>query len=194
MNNNLICVLFFFVLFYSRLVKNYQPKKKEEEDYEFTSWQSFRNVLKEIGDLAGQREIVSETLQSQILQGITLLAKTLRDERKKCLTEGTNLTTNLTAQIAALDRAKKNYEKSFRDAEKALENYQKADADFNLSRAEVEKHKHTMTLKCQQSDDSKNEYANQLQKTNKLQQTHYETALPDVRTHKCFFNSWPNLF
>lgn len=37
-----------------------------------------------------------------------------------------------------------------------------------------------MTMKCQHSDDAKNEYANQLQKTNKLQQTHYDMALPDV--------------
>jgi hypothetical protein len=35
-------------------------------------------------------------------------------------------------------------------------------------------------MKCGQSDDAKNEYANQLQKTNKLQQTFYETALPEV--------------
>jgi hypothetical protein len=37
-----------------------------------------------------------------------------------------------------------------------------------------------MSMKCGQSDDAKNEYANQLQKTNKLQQTFYETALPEV--------------
>lgn len=37
-----------------------------------------------------------------------------------------------------------------------------------------------MTVKCSQSDDAKNEYANQLQKTNKMQQTHYEKSLPEV--------------
>ncbi|XP_059615468.1 formin-binding protein 1-like isoform X11 [Phlebotomus argentipes] len=163
-----------------RLVKNYQPKKKEEEDYEYTSWQAFRNVLKEIGDLAGQREIVAETLQAKVIHGISLLSKNLRDDRKKSLTEGAQLTHTLTNQIAALERAKRNYDKSYRDAEKSIENYQKADADLNLSRADVEKHKHNMTMKCQQSDDSKNEYANQLQKSNKLQQTHYETSLPEV--------------
>lgn len=104
----------------------------------------------------------------------------MREERKKTLTEGSNLTQNLTAQVLALDRAKKNYEKAYRDSEKALENYQRADADLNLSRAEVEKQRHNMTIKSQQSDDAKNEYANQLQKTNKLQQQHYESALPDV--------------
>ncbi|XP_037038980.1 formin-binding protein 1-like isoform X3 [Bradysia coprophila] len=163
-----------------RLVKNYQPKKKEEDDNEFTSYQAFKNVLKEIGDLAGQREVVAESLQIQVSNAITLLSKNLREERKKTLTEGSNLTQNLTAQVLALDRAKKNYEKAYRDSEKALENYQRADADLNLSRAEVEKQRHNMTIKSQQSDDAKNEYANQLQKTNKLQQQHYESALPDV--------------
>lgn len=103
----------------------------------FTSFHAFKNVLKETSDLAGQREIVAENLQSQVIQGIYLLSKTLRDDRKKLLQEGATLQQNLNSQIAALDRAKKNYEKAFRDAEKAVENYQKADADLNLSRAEV---------------------------------------------------------
>lgn len=164
-----------------RLVKNYQPKKsKEDEENEFSSFQAFKCILKEVADLAGQREVVAENLQLQVLQGITLLAKNLRDERKKSLNEGMNLTQNLNGQIASLDRAKRNYEKAFREAEKSIDAYQKADADFNLSRAEVEKQRNNMNIRCGQSEDAKNEYANQLQKTNKLQQTHFETSLPEV--------------
>nr|XP_032290799.1 formin-binding protein 1-like isoform X10 [Drosophila virilis] len=163
-----------------RLVKNYQPKKKEEEDNEFTSRQAFRNLLKEVGDLAGQREVVSETLQLQIIQGVTLLSKTLREDRKKCLNDGTMLQQALSAQLSSLERAKRNYDKAYRDSEKAVENYKKADMDFNLSRAEVERYKNIMTSKIQQSDDAKNEYANQLQKTNNLQQQHYGILLPAV--------------
>lgn len=44
----------------------------------------------------------------------------------------------------------------------------------------MEKQRHNMTLKCAQSDDAKNEYANQLQKSNKLQNSHYNTSLPSV--------------
>lgn len=163
-----------------RLVKNYQPKKKDEEDYEFTSWQAFRNVLNEISDLASQHEVIAESLQIQVVNAITLLTKNLRDERKKALSEGTNLQQILATQFSSLDRAKRIYERSYRDSEKAVENFHRADADLNLSRAEVEKQRHNMTIKNQQSDDTKNEYANQLQKTNKLQQTHYEANLPEV--------------
>ncbi|XP_055620883.1 formin-binding protein 1-like isoform X2 [Toxorhynchites rutilus septentrionalis] len=164
-----------------RLVKNYQPKKsKEDEENEFSSFQAFKSVLKEVADLAGQREVVAENLQMQVLQGITLLAKNLRDERKKSLNEGAVLTQNLNGQMGSLDRAKRNYEKAYREAEKSIESYQKADADLNLSRAEVEKQRNNMNIRCGQAEDAKNEYANQLQKTNKLQQTHFELSLPEV--------------
>lgn len=36
-------------------------------------------------------------------------------------------------------QAKRKYEKAHYDSERALDNYRKADADINLSRAEVEK-------------------------------------------------------
>lgn len=156
-------------------------------------------MLKEITDLAGQRERVAETFEEKIIHGILILAKTLKDERKvvifilcsyiyinysykfqKCLTDGQNLNNSLGNQLASLDRAKRNYEKSFRDSEKAVESYQKADADLNLSRADVERHKITMNSKIQLSDDAKNEYANQLQKTNHLQHQHFEVLMPDV--------------
>ncbi|XP_052892847.1 formin-binding protein 1-like isoform X3 [Anopheles moucheti] len=164
-----------------RLVKNYQPKKnKEDEENEFSSLIAFKNVLKEVADLAGQREVVAENLQNQVLQGIMLLAKNLRDERKKALNQGAGLTQSLHTQIGTLDRAKRSYEKAFREAEKAIEGYHKADADFHLSRADVEKQRVNMNIRNSQSEDAKSEYANQLQITNKQQQQHYQIALPEV--------------
>jgi len=99
---------------------------------------------------------------------------------QKCLSDGATLQQNLTTQLSSLDRAKRNYEKAYRDSEKAVDSYKRADMDLNLSRAEVERYKNVMTSKIQQSDDAKNEYANQLQKTNNLQQQHYSMLLPSV--------------
>lgn len=56
---------------------------------------------------------------------------------QKQLQEGNRLTQNLQAQLENLQRSKKAYDKAYRDNEKALENFQKADADLHLSRAEV---------------------------------------------------------
>lgn len=40
-----------------------------------------------------------------------------------------------------------------------------------------------MTMKTQQSEEAKTEYANQLQKTNDMQTLHYHTAMPEVFQH-----------
>jgi len=51
---------------------------------------------------------------------------------------------------------------------------------LNLSRADVEKQRINSSIKSHQCDDNKNEYAKQLQKTNELQNQHYQTLLPAV--------------
>ena len=79
-----------------------------------------------------------------------------------------------------LSKTKEKYEKAFGASERALDAYHKADADLNLSRAEVEKQRMNSTIKSQQYDDCKNEYANQLQKTNELQNKYYHHMLPSV--------------
>lgn len=96
---------------------------------------------------------------------------------KKALQEGGRLQSLLNQQLATLDRAQKNYEKAFREAERAEDAYRKADADLNLSRADVEKHRINSSIKSHQCDDNKNEYAKQLQKTNELQSQHYQVLL-----------------
>ncbi|CAG0882430.1 unnamed protein product [Cyprideis torosa] len=97
-----------------------------------------------------------------------------------CLLRGTQLQQQLSSQMAALDRAKKAYDRAFRESERAAENFYKADRDLNLSRAEVEKHRMTSIAKSQACTDAKSEYALQLNKTNELQRDHYYTKMPDV--------------
>ncbi len=94
--------------------------------------------------------------------------------------EGARLQTALNQQLNTLDRAQKNYEKAFREAERAEDAYRKADADLNLSRAEVEKQRINSSIKNHQCEDNKNEYAKQLQKTNELQGQHYQVLFHDI--------------
>ncbi|EEB15230.1 Proline-serine-threonine phosphatase-interacting protein, putative, partial [Pediculus humanus corporis] len=149
----------------------------------FTSCLAFKHVMEEVSDLAGQHEVIAENLQAQVINEVAILVKDFREERKKHLQEGAKMMANLNNQINSLDRSKKNYEKAFKEAEKALENYQRAEADFDLSRAEVEKQRINMMTKGQLCEDSKSEYANQLQKTNDLQNQHYQQLMPDVFRH-----------
>ena len=82
--------------------------------------------------------------------------------------------------MTQLNRTKEKYEKAFGASERALDAYQKADADINLSRAEVEKQRVNSTIKSQQFEDTKNEYASQLQKTNEAQEKYYNHFNPQV--------------
>lgn len=163
-----------------RLVKSYLPKKKDEDEVQFSTCKAFKMLINEVNDLAGQHEVVAENLQAQVLKELTMLVKDLRDERKKQLLEGAKLQQMLHTQIESLFRSKKAYDKAYKEAEKAVEHFQKADADFNLSRAEVEKQRTNMSYKSQVCESAKKEYADQLQRTNELQRQHYRSGLPDV--------------
>uniref|UniRef100_T1J7Q9 SH3 domain-containing protein n=1 Tax=Strigamia maritima TaxID=126957 RepID=T1J7Q9_STRMM len=163
-----------------RLVKSYHLKKKDEEENQFTYCKAFVTMMNEINDLAGQHELISENLTTYIAKEVSSLVKDFKDERKKHLQEGAKIQINLQQSIGQLDKTKKGYERAFKETEKASENFQKADADLNLSRADVEKARGFAMLKEQQHDDSKNEYASQLQKTNDLQTQHYNELMPAV--------------
>ncbi|KAL3208344.1 hypothetical protein MRX96_039229 [Rhipicephalus microplus] len=163
-----------------KLAKSYQPKKKDDEDNGYTSSKAFCLVLNEINDIAGQHELIAENLSSSINREVATLIKELKEERKRLLAEGSKLQTALQNSVTSLDKSKKYYEKMFREAEKAQEAFAKADADLQLSRADLEKAKQNSLAKNKACEDSKTDYANQLQKTNLLQQKHYSELMPKV--------------
>lgn len=162
-----------------KLVKNHQPKKKEDED-KFSSSIAFVKMLNEINDIAGQHELILETYTGQIMKEISDLVRELKEERKKHLHEAQKHQSNLQNSKYLLDKNKKSYEKSFKEAEKANDTFVKIDADINLSRADVEKARLHAQQKSRSCEDSKTDYANQLQKTNELQRVHYTDLMPNI--------------
>jgi len=165
-----------------RLSKNYLPKRKDDDECQFTATKAFKLMLNEINDLAGQHEVIAENLSTAVVSDLNQLIRSLKDDRRKHLQEGARIQAQLQVSLTALAKTKEKYEKAFGASERALESYNKADADMNLSRADVDKHRMTSNIKRQQMDDSKNEYANQLQKTNQFQKEYYSTLLPGVFT------------
>ena len=137
-------------------------------------------MLQEVTDMAGQHEVIAETITANIVKEIVMQLKELKEERKRYLQEGQRHQNSHSVSLTQLDKAKKSYEKAFKEAEKAREAYEKADADLNLSRAEVEKAKNFSFMKGQICEETKNEYANQLQKTNELQARHFKELMPKV--------------
>lgn len=137
-------------------------------------------MLQEVTDLAGQHEVVAENIMSQVVKEIAMQLKELKEERKRYLQEGQKLQNAYRLSLEQLDKTKKSYEKAFKESEKATEAFQKADADLNLSRAEVEKARQFSTMKQQICDETKIEYAKQLQNTNELQRKHFDELMPNV--------------
>jgi len=162
-----------------KLVKNFTPKKKNE-DSEFSLQTGFQRILTEVNDLAGQHESISEKLADEVAKNVLRLAAELRHERKTFLTEGDAHSKGLQVSLELLDKSKKTYEKAFKQSCTAVENFHKADADLNLSRAEVERSKNVMHNKKTICDDCKSAYAKQLESTNSLQREHYTKNIPSV--------------
>uniref|UniRef100_A0A0B7A1R0 Formin-binding protein 1-like n=1 Tax=Arion vulgaris TaxID=1028688 RepID=A0A0B7A1R0_9EUPU len=163
-----------------KMVKNFHPKKREEEDYTFTWSRAFVDMLKEVYDMAGQHEVVAENLQGAVSKNMQDLVQELKTDRKKYLLDGARLQEQLKQTYMQLEKAKRKHEKAFGESDRALDNYRKADADINLSRAEVEKYRSVMNTKTQQCEESKTEYASQLQLYNNHQNEFYSQSMPQV--------------
>ncbi|XP_078605368.1 formin-binding protein 1-like isoform X7 [Branchiostoma floridae x Branchiostoma japonicum] len=162
------------------LVKKYQPKKKDEDDYKYSTYKAFASTLNEVNDIAGQHEVIAENLLSNVVKEIASLVTQIKAEKKKHVTEGNSLESKYDSALKDLEKSKKNYEKHFREAERAQGQYEKVDNDNNVTKADVEKARVTAQQKTQTSDQCKSEYAAQLQQTNKYQSDHFSTYMPAV--------------
>ena len=69
-------------MFFRVLAKKYYPKKKEEEDYQFTYAQAFLRVLHELTDVAGQHEVVAEKFREEVVRDVATTSRDLREQRK----------------------------------------------------------------------------------------------------------------
>ncbi|XP_036039286.1 formin-binding protein 1 [Onychomys torridus] len=72
------------------LSKKYQPKKnsKEEEEYKYTACKAFLSTLNEMNDYAGQHEVISENMTSQITVDLMRYVQELKQERKSNFHDG----------------------------------------------------------------------------------------------------------
>ena len=73
-------------------MKAFLPKKKDEDEYsQFTYTRAYVALLNELGDQAGQHEVVAENLSTQVSHELGQLVKQIREDRRKNLTEGARL-------------------------------------------------------------------------------------------------------
>ena len=137
-------------------------------------------MLKEVGFQAGQHEVLAESFSKEISKGILNEAKQLREIRRKNMKESEKLVSELNSAYKAMQTSKEKFRKSYEDQEKASGAYQKADADGNVSRNEIEKLRSSAQNKTAVCDSMKHTFADQLVKTNAFRQRYYYELLPGV--------------
>ncbi|XP_053719631.1 formin-binding protein 1-like isoform X5 [Synchiropus splendidus] len=162
------------------LVKKYCPKRSKEEEPRFTSCTSFYSILNELTDYAGQREVVAEDLGHRVYGELMRYSQELKAERKHHLQEGRKAQQYLDQCWKQMDNSKRKFERDCREAEKAHMTFERLDNDANATKSEVEKAKAQFYTRTHMADESKNEYAAQLQNFNGEQWKHFNNAIPHI--------------
>ena len=80
----------------------------------FTAVKAFSKLVSETNDLAGQRELIAEYLQVDVMEPLKVLARDIAAERRKHLNEGAELLRQLRVSMETLERVKKKGEKEGR--------------------------------------------------------------------------------
>ncbi|XP_037830189.1 formin-binding protein 1-like isoform X1 [Kryptolebias marmoratus] len=162
------------------LVKKYCPKRSKEEEPRFSSCLSFYSILSELNDYTGQREVVAEELGNRVYGELMRYSQDLKAERKHHLQEGRKAQQYLDHCWKQMENSKRKFERECREAEKAQATYERLDNDINATKSEVEKAKAQLYLRTHTADESKNEYAAQLQNFNSEQWKHFNNAIPHI--------------
>ncbi|XP_014329489.1 cdc42-interacting protein 4 isoform X3 [Xiphophorus maculatus] len=162
------------------LSKKYNQKRsnKDEPDCRLSSYQSFVDILNEMNDYAGQRELIAENMIMNICIDLTKYLQELKQERKTYLLEAKKAQQSLESTYKQLDNSKKRFEREWREAERAALYAEKTDQDINATKADVEKAKQQAHMRARVAEDCKNDYAAQLQKYNKEQSQFYFNDMP----------------
>ncbi|XP_021561274.1 cdc42-interacting protein 4 isoform X2 [Neomonachus schauinslandi] len=164
------------------LVKKYLPKRlaKDDPESKFSQQQSFVQILQEVNDFAGQRELVAENLGVRVCLELAKYSQEMKQERKMHFQEGRRAQQQLESSFKQLENSKRKFERDCREAEKAAQTAERLDQDINATKADVEKAKQQAHLRSHMAEESKNEYAAQLQRFNRDQSHFYFSQMPQI--------------
>ncbi|KAJ3599726.1 hypothetical protein NHX12_033682, partial [Muraenolepis orangiensis] len=175
--------------FLERYAKFVKERLEIEQNYakqlrnlvkKFTSCLSFYSILNELNDYAGQREVVAEEMGHKVYGELMRYSLDLKAERKHHLQEGRKTQQFFEQCWKHMDISKKKFERECKEAEKSQFSYDRLDNDINATKSEVEKAKSQLYLRTHMADESKNEYAAQLQNFNAEQWKHFHTSIPHI--------------
>ncbi|XP_068444750.1 cdc42-interacting protein 4 homolog [Clinocottus analis] len=163
------------------LSKKYAKRgSKEEQDCRFSNHASLQEILNELNDYAGQRELIAENMMTGICVELTKYLQELKLERKTHLSDAKKAQQFLESSFKSLESTKKRYAKEWAEAEKAIQQSEKTESDLNATRLDVEKAKQHAHARTHTAEECRNDYAAQLQKYNKEQNFYYYSEIPQI--------------
>ncbi|KAI3353395.1 hypothetical protein L3Q82_019929 [Scortum barcoo] len=146
----------------------------------FSNHASLQEILNELNDYAGQRELIAENMMTGICVELTKYLQDLKQERKTHLLDAKKAQQNLESTFKHLESTKKRFAKEWAEAEKATQQAEKIENDLNATRLDAEKAKQHAHARTHTAEESRNDYAAQLQKYNKEQNFFYYTEIPQI--------------
>uniref|UniRef100_A0A8C2WBK5 Thyroid hormone receptor interactor 10 n=1 Tax=Cyclopterus lumpus TaxID=8103 RepID=A0A8C2WBK5_CYCLU len=163
------------------LSKKYAKRgSKEEQDCRFSNHASLQEILNELNDYAGQRELIAENMMTGICVELTKYLQDIKLERKTHLSDAKKAQQFLEGSFKNLESTKKRYAKEWAEAEKAIQQSEKTESDLNATRLDVEKAKQHAHARTHTAEECRNDYAAQLQKYNKEQNFYYYSEIPQI--------------
>uniref|UniRef100_A0A667WML9 Thyroid hormone receptor interactor 10 n=1 Tax=Myripristis murdjan TaxID=586833 RepID=A0A667WML9_9TELE len=161
------------------LTKKYAKRgSKEEQECKYSDHASFQDILNELNDYAGQRELIAENMMTGICVELTKYLQDIKQERKTHLSDAKKAQQNLESSFKHLES--KRFAKEWAEAEKATQQAEKTESDLNATKLDVEKAKQHAHARTHTAEECRNDYAAQLQKYNKEQNLFYYTEIVQI--------------
>ncbi|CAD6187303.1 unnamed protein product [Caenorhabditis auriculariae] len=163
------------------VAKKFFKKKEEEELWRTVSFaKGFTGIVKELESLAGQHEVISESLKKEVVSYAMDKAALHRGTRKQILSEIQSAHAEVNNAVSDMMKAHKQYGKAFKEAEAAFLKYTKAEKNMEISRLDLEKAKNNSQMRNGICEEAKQHYAYAVSKANDLQRWYFEEELPQI--------------
>uniref|UniRef100_A0A3Q1K0X3 Formin binding protein 1a n=1 Tax=Anabas testudineus TaxID=64144 RepID=A0A3Q1K0X3_ANATE len=152
------------------LSKKYHPKRSREDESRYTWCLAFAATLRQLNDVAVQREELAENLNTQIVCEMTRYIQELKAERKTHFQDGRRTQQHIESSWKQLESSKRRFERDCKEAERA----QHVSDRIDLDKTEGEKQKQ------QAAEESRKDYVTSLNQFNQDQHQHYHTLVPVI--------------
>uniref|UniRef100_A0A8D3C234 Formin-binding protein 1-like n=1 Tax=Scophthalmus maximus TaxID=52904 RepID=A0A8D3C234_SCOMX len=156
------------------LSKKYHPKRSREDESRYTWCLAFASTLRQLNEVAAQREELAENLNSQIVCELIRYSQELKTERKTHFQDGRRTQQHIESSWKQLESSKRRFERDCKEAERAQHVSDRIDLDNKTDGEKAAQHKH------QAAEESRKDYVTSLTQFNQDQHQHYHTLVPVI--------------